>query len=186
MPRLFVVLSGLLAAGKTTLGRPLSVALGLPLLDTDEILESLFDSLGCSTPEDRRRLSRASDSVLQNIAAASQGAVLSSFWRRESLSTTSGSPTAWLSELPAAAVVEVLCECPPTTAATRYAQRQRHPAHHDTTKSAADLERQFQALAAAGPLRLGPLLKIDTGRHMDADAVAQAVREAASQISPRR
>ena len=79
--RLFAVLSGLPASGKTTVARPLAAALSLPLLDKDGILESLFESLGVSTTEERSCLSRASDRVLQNVATTSQqGAVLSSFW----------------------------------------------------------------------------------------------------------
>ena len=67
--RLVVVVSGLPGSGKTTLARPLARVLGLPLLDKDDVLESLFDSLGCSTPQERQRLSRAADVVLLRVAA---------------------------------------------------------------------------------------------------------------------
>jgi thymidylate kinase len=179
MGRVFVVLSGLPGSGKTTLARPLSAELGLPLLDKDDILESLFESLGVSTPEERRRLSGASDRVLLDLARTSQGAVLSSFWRRESLSKTAGTPTEWLRELPDASVVEVLCECPPRLAAARYEGRQRHPGHFDDHKTAAELEWQFEQLEAAGPLSIGPLLRVDTTRQVDVEALARAVRESA-------
>ncbi len=184
MSRVFVVLSGLPGSGKTTLARPLSAELGLPLLDKDDILESLFESLGVSTPEERSRLSRASDRVLLDVARTSQGAVLSSFWRRESLSETSGTPTEWLRELPDASVVEVLCECPPRLAAARYAGRQRHPGHFDDHKRAAETAWQFEQLAAAGPLSIGPLLRVDTTRQVDVEVLARAVRE--SDVSRRR
>lgn len=174
--RPFVLLSGLPASGKTTLARPLSSALGLPLLDKDDILESLFDSLGVSSPQERSRLSRASDGVLQDVASASQGAVLSSFWRCESLSTTSGTPTEWLRLVPDATVVEVLCECPPRRAAERYVARRRHPGHHDDHKPLAELVRQFEQLAAAGPLGIGSLLRVDTTTEVDVEGLAQDVR----------
>lgn len=173
-------MSGLPGSGKTTLARPLAAALSLPLLDKDDILESLFESLGVSTPEERSRLSRASDRVLQDAAAKSQGAVLSSFWRRESLSKTAGTPTEWLRELSDAAVVEVLCECPPRLAAERYAGRSRHPSHLDYHKTADELVWQFEQLDALGPLRLGPLLRADTTDAVDVEALAQAIRRAAA------
>lgn len=47
--RLLVVVSGLAASGKTTVGRLLSEQLSMPLIDKDVILEALFDSLGCET-----------------------------------------------------------------------------------------------------------------------------------------
>ena len=47
--RLLVVVSGLPASGKTTVGRVLSEGLSLPLIDKDAILEALFDSLGATT-----------------------------------------------------------------------------------------------------------------------------------------
>jgi predicted kinase len=56
-----VVVSGLPASGKTTLGRQLAGALDLPLIDKDEILESLFDSRGIGDASWRRKLSRESD-----------------------------------------------------------------------------------------------------------------------------
>jgi len=150
------------------------------LLDKDDILESLFESLGVSTPDERGGLSRASDRVLQGVASTSRGAVLSSFWRRESLSQTSGTPTYWLRQLPDAVLVEVLCECPPRLAAERYAARKRHPGHFDDHKPAAELVWQFEQLAAAGPLGLGPLLRVDTRAEVDVEGLAQAVRRSAA------
>lgn len=180
MTRVFAVLSGMPGSGKTTVARPLSATLGLPLLDKDDILESLFQSLGVSTPEERGRLSRASDRVLQDVATRSQGAVLSSFWRRESLSKTSGTPTQRLRELPDAVVVEVLCDCPPRLAAERYAGRQRHPGHFDDRKTAATLVSQFEQLSALSPLGLGPLLRVDTTGAVDVEGLAKAIRHAAA------
>ena len=78
----YVVVSGLPGSGKTTLGRRLAPALGLPLIDKDDILERLFDTKGVGDTAWRRALSRESDAILQRDATAADGAVLVSFWRQ--------------------------------------------------------------------------------------------------------
>lgn len=171
---MFVVVSGLPGSGKTTLARPLSAVLRLPLLDKDDLLETLLNSLGADSPEDRARLSRASDALMERVAEASAGAVLSSFWRRESLSATSGTPTNWLRHLPG--VVEVLCDCPPRTAAERFHARVRHAGHHDSNKSFADSLRRYQQLAATLPLNVGPVVRVNTTQAVDVASVVEAVR----------
>lgn len=81
--RAFVIISGLPASGKSTLARALAERLSLPLIEKDEILESLYDSLGIGDHAWRHRLSRASDDVLFSLAARTQGAVLDNWWHHE-------------------------------------------------------------------------------------------------------
>ncbi len=45
-----ILFTGLPAAGKTTLGHRVAAALNIPALGLDSIKESLFDSIGYSTP----------------------------------------------------------------------------------------------------------------------------------------
>lgn len=163
--RLFVVVSGLPGSGKTTLGRRLAAGLGLAMLDKDDILDALLDSLGAPGVDARQRLSRAADAVLQTVATASPGGVLSSFWRREQLSSTSGTPWAWLRQLSGARLIEVHCQCPPHVAADRFLARQRHPGHHDQRHSRDELLTQFEILAAQGPLGIGRLITVSTADH---------------------
>jgi hypothetical protein len=171
--RVFVVVSGLPGSGKTTLARPLSTALGLQLLDKDDLLETLLDSLGADSPKERGRLSRASDALMQRLSEATPGAVLSSFWRRESLSTTSGTPTGWLRSLPD--LVEVYCDCPPREAAARFHARARHAGHVDEHKSLASSLWQYERLTDTLPLDIGPVIRVDTAGGVDVHAVAEAV-----------
>ena len=51
-------------------------ALGLPLVDKDDILDRLFDTKGVGDAAWRRRLSRESDVILRAEALQSNGAIL--------------------------------------------------------------------------------------------------------------
>jgi predicted kinase len=174
--RPFIVVSGLPASGKTTLAAHLASHLALPLLDKDDILEALFTGAGEVDPPARQRLSRMSDAVLARIAAASQGAVLVSFWRHEGEAGTAGTPVAWLRAL-SAALVEVHCLCPPALAEQRFRARTRHPGHNDLARLPG-LPAQFQAVAQRGPLGLGALVAVRTDAAYDEAEIAAQVRRA--------
>jgi len=172
--RPFIVVSGLPGSGKTTLAVGLARELGLPLLDKDDILEALFESFETIDLATRQRLSRASDVVLAKIAARSPGAVIVSFWRRDGMDGTSGTPTGWLSALPQN-LLEVHCDCPAALAEARFRARQRHAGHHDGARLAI-LHEQLQSLAALGPLKIGPLVTVPTSGPYDLLLVAQEVQ----------
>jgi predicted kinase len=167
----FVVVSGLPASGKTTLARALAPALGLRLLDKDDMLERLFAERGTGDRARRQVLSRESDRMLQAEAAASRGAVLVSHWRVPGLPDGSGTPVDWLRELPGR-LVHVRCLCPPGIAAARFLERKRHTGHLDADVSYADLVARFQSAAA---LDLEPAIEVDTTRAPDIEAIVRAV-----------
>ena len=171
----FVVVSGLPASGKTTLSRSLAPALGLTLLDKDDILETLFETLGVGDADWRQRLSRASDEIFQRLAGTSSGAVLTSFWRKAEVSIHSGTPTDWITAM-SQRVVEVYCACTPELAAMRFVNRTRHSGHLDSAKRIEDLLPGFQALASTGPIGVGKLLRVDTSDEVNLDPVISAVR----------
>ena len=170
--RPFIVVSGLPASGKTTLGSQLAVALRLPLLDKDDILEAMFEQAADVDPAKRSQLSRMSDDVLAKIAGASQGAVVVSHWRREGIA--GGTPVAWLSGLPGT-LVEVHCVCPPEVAERRFRMRRRHPAHDDASR-ADGLGAQFRQLADRGPLMIGSTITVRTDQPCDLAALLEEVR----------
>jgi len=169
---LLIVVTGLPASGKTTVGELLSRELGLPLIDKDTILEALFDSLGCPDPDVRTRLSRASDEVLFSLAASSVNPVLVNWWNHET------APSRLLAITPT--IVEVFCDCPVEVAAARFEARDRHPGHHDRRRSPAEIEEGIRRAREAfpGPLDLGgPLIRVDTSGDLDAEGIVSQARE---------
>jgi glucokinase len=169
-----VVVSGLPGSGKTTLGRRLARALGLPIIDKDEILDRLFETKGVGDSVWRRALSRESDAILQRDAGSSNGAVLVSFWRQPGMPEDSGTPTDWLAAL-SVHVINIHCVCRPEEAAARFALRARHPGHLDRGGSDAELLASLRDLAALDAIDVGYRIDVDTSREPELDAIVSAV-----------
>ncbi|MES2948311.1 MAG: AAA family ATPase [Pseudomonadota bacterium] len=170
----FIVVTGLPASGKTTIGAAIASALGLPLLDKDVILESLFETEGVGDEVWRSRLSRAADGLLHNQALASQGAVIASWWRHPLSTSSSGAAPDWLAALPGD-VVELYCRCSPRSAVERFFARQRHMGHLDGLKSRPQELAKFQQFAAHGALGLRRVVELDTERPTDLVALLRAL-----------
>ena len=157
----FIVLSGLPASGKSTLGRAIAKALRLPMLDKDELLEALFESRGIGDADWRRRLSRIADQELIERATKLPAAVIASWWRHPDSLETSGTPSEWLSSLQGE-VVEICCVCSPSVAASRFIERTRHAGHVDGRHTFEALLASFQVQASLGPLTIGRTLEVST------------------------
>ena len=188
----FVVVSGLPASGKSTLGRALAAAWGLPFIDKDEILEALFEREGTGgrggtggtggtsgiggtrDAPGRQRLSQAADAAFARQAQASGGAVLASWWRHPLSSVAEGTPTEWLRRLPGS-TMELHCECSAATAVARFMAHVRHPGHLGGRWSAGDLLAHFEQQAAFGALGVAPVARVETGGLLAVDKVAERV-----------
>ena len=162
----YVIVTGIPASGKSTVGQAVAAALGLPMLDKDEILEGLFHRRGVGDAAWRTELSRAADEGLRESSLRSGGAVISSWWRHPASVVESGTPVEWLASLPGIAV-EVHCVCSPQVAAERFLARRRHEGHLDHSKTHAELLASFQQQAALGPLGLSRVVKVDTEQPLD-------------------
>jgi predicted kinase len=173
----FVLLSGLPASGKSTVGHVIASGLGLSLIDKDVILESLFDDVTPTRPQQRSELSRIADAAFQSQALASAGAVLVSWWKHPHSVEDSGTPTQWLNGLPGA-VVEVHCLCTPAVAASRFRARKRHPGHLDGKRSLAELLVKFNEHATHGPLGVGSLVQVRTDGAVSKSTLLRQVNNA--------
>lgn len=171
--RRHIIVSGIPASGKSTVGRAIATALQLEMLDKDDFLEGLFLTKGVGDATWRAKLSRAADDVLQERALSSGGAVITSWWRHPASRVESGTPVEWLSSLDGVAV-EVNCVCRPEIAAERFLTRQRHEGHLDHLKTNADILAGFQQQAALGPLGIAPVVAINTEEPVDlSDLIAR-------------
>ena len=169
----FVVVSGLPASGKSTIGRAIARAMQLRFLDKDHLLESLFDSHGVGDSTWRATLSRAADEELRRQAVTSQRAVIASWWRHPRSTAASGTPTAWLTSLPGE-LVEVHCRCSPNVATDRFVSRNRHSGHLDGRYNHLELLANFEEQSLLGPLAFGRIVQIDTESSLPiSDALAQ-------------
>lgn len=150
----------------------------MPLIDKDVMLEELFDSLGSPDATERSRLSRASDEGLYALAAASPTAILVNWWDH-------ASAPARLRGI-SSSFVEVFCDCPTEVAAARFLSRSRHRGHHDQSRTPREIHESFEGLRGArgGPLGMGEVIRVDTGRVVDADLLTTRVRRAVNAITP--
>jgi len=176
---LVVLVNGLPGAGKTTLARSLSQALGLPLLSKDTIKEAHAGVLGAEPPYDwtQRRWSMAlgaaaSQTMWAVLADTPGGAVLESCWPTDVRHFV----VAGLRRAGRRTPLEVWCDVPLEVARLRFERRfPRHPIHGDLPT---DLEWQ-RWQETSQPLGIGPVLRVDTTRPVDLDAVTAWVRQRA-------
>lgn len=169
-PATFVVVTGLPASGKSALAEPLADALGIPWISKDAIKEQLFESEGYGGWDRSKELSRAADAAMVAAAREVDAAVLDNFWHLDSAE-------ALLAQL-AGRRIEVCCRCSPETAYERFRRRQRHPGHADD-ENVTGLD-DFIAYARLLPLRVGPVIEVDTERPVDMRVVTGRVRAASA------
>jgi thymidylate kinase len=167
-----IVVTGLPGAGKSTVAQIISVRLGLPLLDKDDVLERLFDEYQADAAQ-REQLSRSADEIFLAEVGSLPSVVAVSFWRRHELSATTGTP---IDRFPSRRqMIEVWCDCDPAIALDRFFARERHPAHGDAARDRESTARQLRRLADLGPLGVGHLVIVDTSRTVDIEAMISDV-----------
>ena len=192
--RRLVLVSGPPAAGKTTLAVPLAAELGFALLAKDRIKETLHDALGFDADLTwSRRLGAAAMELLWALAADAPAVVLeANFW-------SDHPPNGERVRALDARTVEVHCSCPIEECLRRYEARaaSRHSVHvldrelglaastaaaavgatAPATPVLADEPLADTFARSAQPMRLGPVVTVDTTRPVDVAALAASVRQ---------
>ena len=169
MARDVVMVNGLPGSGKSSLAPRLAARLGAACLGKDRIKEALADAVVTEVP----RLVAVAMTTVWHVAAALSGmVVVDSWWFRP---RDLADARAGLAVSGASATVEIWCDVPAELARARYLARKRHTVHGDAEKLATEWAGWA---AAAEPLGLGPVIRVDTAAPVDLRALADEVRSA--------
>lgn len=165
--KVFALVGGWPASGKTTLARALASELRIAYLSKDEMKEALMDQLGApESIEESRRLGRAAVGAVLRAARGCPAAAIDSTWYPYSLPL--------VRELPGP-FVEIRCRVGLDIARERYRTRRRDARHLDHVRTEDELWG-----TEVPPLGVGPLLEVDTGAPVDVNALARRVEELAA------
>lgn len=177
--RCVLIVNGLPASGKSTLGRWLADRLSWPFISRDTLKEPVFDALGIRDRETNRALGRGIHEGMWAMVGEfpdQVSVVVESWFGASSLPLV----RAGLERARCAHVAEVWCEAPVELLVERYLARVavRHPAH-----PGAEFEPELRRLASeAAPLGVGPTLRVATDRVVDREAVLAWVTDVLSPL----
>jgi predicted kinase len=165
-----VMVNGLPGSGKSTLAPRLANALGAPLLVKERIKEALADAVVTEMPS----LGAIAMDTVWLLAADTGGTVvIDSWWFRP---RDLDHARAGLATSGAGGVVEIWCDVPPEVARRRVVARSRRPEiYHDARR----MDTDWPAWAAAAePLAIGTVIRVDTQRPVDVAGLTAQVRAA--------
>lgn len=160
-----VIVTGLPASGKTTLGRRLAADLDLPFISKDDIKEALFESIGWKDRPWSQKMGFAAYAVLYRVIAMEGAAGTSVMVESNFDPSYSGAPLNDLVERYRFLPVQILCHARGDVLVQRYVERDRagvrHPGHVDAIAYQDILPRLREGRIVPLPL-VGPLIEVDT------------------------
>ncbi len=182
MPGMKIILiSGLPASGKTTVGKKLAEMLKLPLYGKDDFKEIMFDTIGWEDLNWSEKIGSASLEIMYELinieAAAGKSLIAEGNFQVEKDKERFEK----LQKKYSMVVVEVMCEAPNDLLAKRFKERaergDRHPGHRDK-ENMQKFEDGIEA-AHAKPLNLGKLIKVETAdfSKIDYDKLIKEIKE---------
>jgi predicted kinase len=176
-----VILTGLPAAGKTTISRPLAEATRLPVVRSDTIKEAIFDSQGYGTRDRSAVLTIVSRDISLRMVPEIGPCILDVFMPSREARLM----------IPALAetIIEVHCSISYELAWARFIERarsgNRHPGHVDADVTLDYFRSTLMPQEVDTPFVLGgPLLVIDTTYPVDITAASEWVIETISMLEP--
>jgi len=183
MAPLVVLINGISATGKTTIGRGLAERLGLPLFAKDAVKERLFDNLGVNDYAWSHHLSSTTHTVLnyvfEELLSSGTGFIMEANFNPK---YDAAKYESWR-EKHGCRLVQVLCWAEGEVVFQRFKKRvesgQRHPGHNDEAKIEAF--RGYLMQGKGAPLAINaPLIEVETTDFsaVDLDALAKRINEA--------
>jgi predicted kinase len=170
---LLVVVTGMPAAGKTTVARALAAELALPLVTKDDIKERLYETLGTGDVEWSRQLGSAAYSLIfvfcRELLAAGRPVIAEANF-------FAGRHEDDFLALPPHRVAQIYCHAPLEILTERFAGRsERHEGHLDRERVGELSQRLASGVHA--PLALGgELVELDTSEPVDVRQLADRLR----------
>ena len=175
-----ILITGISASGKTTLGRELAKRLNIPFISRDDIKETLFDSLGWEDREWSKKLGRGAFDLLfyfiELLLKANVSFMVESNFRPESTPTFLA-----LKEKYHFDIVQILCKADGNVLFERFKKRaesgERHPGHVDTV----NIESFKESLLSGHwePLKIeGKIIEVDTTdfEKVDVEGIANELK----------
>jgi glucokinase len=171
-----LLINGPPASGKTTIADQLLPILGYPLLSLDTIKEVLFENLGTGDRDFNRKLGRTSLSIIWALVGDfhKDTFVMIEAWFG---SSAFADIECQLQQVGIERVAEIWCHAPGEILAGRYAERvDARPEGHPDESYAHEL---IHVAQEATPLRIGPVLPIDTSEEemMSPEKIADWVQQ---------
>lgn len=126
-----IIVTGIPASGKSALANELKRVTNFPIISKDKIKENLYDSLGCGSREESRKLglaamnilwSQANDFVVANISCILEANFKPEFNNAKDFKNINSS------------IIQVMCKADPEVVFNRFSERakaDRHPGHFD-------------------------------------------------------
>jgi len=164
MQPVLVIINGLPATGKTTIGKALAEKFNIPFLTKDKVKEFLFDNLGIGDREWSRKLGAISSVFLYNVAdqllSSGKSLIVESDFHKDLAEPE------WkkVIEKHHPGVLEIYCFTEKEIRRARFEERNksgnRHKGHVDTVNYLS--ESDSEPLDTYAPLMVGDFYQVDT------------------------